>query len=106
MGYYTQYDIKISGISNSDEAERILQEYNLEDYDVLHHGTEIIANFNAKWYDWKKETVSVSKNYPQIFIEISATGEEAGDIWKARARNGICEVVNAKIVFDDFKVVI
>jgi hypothetical protein len=106
MGYYTQYDVNISGIDNANQAVKIAQEYELDDYDVSGDGTKVSANFNTKWYGWKEESIALSRNYPRILIEINGEGEESGDIWKARIRNGVCEIINAKIVFDDFKVVI
>jgi hypothetical protein len=106
MGYYTQYDVKISGIDNANQAVKIAQEYELDDYDVSGNGKNVSANFNTKWYGWYEESVALSRNYPRILIEIEGDGEDCGDLWKARIRNGVCEIIKAKIVFDDFKVVI
>lgn len=103
MGYYTKYDIKITGIDNANQAVKIAQEYDLEQYDVSYDGTTLTAFYEGKWYNWEKESVSLSRNYPRILIEIEGEGEDRDDIWKARIRNGDCETVSAKIVFEDFK---
>jgi hypothetical protein len=103
MGYYTNYDVKITGIDNANQAVKIAREYELEHYDISPIGTEITASFESKWYDWQKDSVALSRNYPQILIEINGLGEDHDDIWKARIRNGDCETVSANIVYEDFK---
>jgi len=103
MGYYTDYNITVTGIDNANQAVKIAKEYDLWDFDISDDGKILTSYMNAKWYDWKDESISLSKNYPRILIEISGEGESNDDIWKARIRNGECEVVYAKIVFDDFK---
>jgi len=106
MGYYTHYDVKITGIDNENQAVKIVQEYDLAQdycYIISPIGTEITASFESKWCDWEKDGVALSRNYPQILIEISGLGEDRDDIWKARIRNGDCETVSAKIVYEDFK---
>jgi len=105
MGYYTDYNITIAGIDNANQAVKIAREYDLENFDVSNDGTVLSAQYNGKWYSWKEDSVRLSLNYPRILIEIKGEGEESGDIWKARIRSGNFELVNAKIVFDDFKVI-
>jgi hypothetical protein len=103
MGYYTKFNIKITNIDNANQAVKIAKEYELYDYDVSGDGTVLSAFYEGKWYDWKEESIALTRSYPQIFIEIHGEGEENDDIWKARIRNGECERVEAKIVFDEFK---
>lgn len=103
MGYYTKYDVKITGIDNANQAVKIARDYDLVDYDVSDTGTVLNAFYEGKWYNWEKESVALTRNYPRILIEIHGEGEENDDIWKARVRNGECERVEAKIVFDEFK---
>jgi hypothetical protein len=103
MGYYTKYNIKITGIDNANQAVKIARDYDLVDYVVSDTGTVLIAFYEGKWYVWEKESVALTRNYPRILIKIYGEGEESGDIWKARIRNGECERVEAKIVFDEFK---
>jgi len=104
MGYYTDYNITITGIDNASQALKIAKEY-IDYFDISNDGTVLSANFNEKWYSWKEDSVRLSLNYPRILIEIKGEGEESGDIWKARIRSGNFEIVQAKIVFDDFKVI-
>ena len=105
MGYYTKFDIKITGIDNANQAVQIAKEYDLQDYKISNYETSLTAFYDGKWYDWVKDSVALTQNYPRILIEIHGEGEESEDIWKARIRNGECEIVQAKIVFDDFKVI-
>jgi hypothetical protein len=106
MGYYTNFDITITGIDGTDQALKIAKEYDLHDYDLSDNGQTLTYSSEDKWYAWKEDSVNLSRNYPRILIEIYGEGEENDDIWKARIRNGVAEIVYAKIVFDDFKVVI
>jgi hypothetical protein len=106
MGYYTDFEITVTGIDNVNQAVKISNDYMLYDYDVSGDGKTLTSYTNEKWYGWKEESIALSKKYPRILIEINGTGEESEDIWKARVRNGECEVIKAKIVFDDFKIVI
>jgi hypothetical protein len=102
MGYYTNYNVKITGIDNANQAVKIAREYDLEQYDVSPIGTEVTASFESKWYNWQNDSVTLSRSYPRILIEIEGEGEDRDDIWKARIRNGDCETVSAKIVFEEF----
>jgi hypothetical protein len=106
VGYHTNFDITITGIDNANQAVKIAKGYDLCDYDVSDDGKTLTCNTHGKWYAWEEDSVKLSKNYPRILIEISGEGENNDDIWKARIRNGQSEVIKAKIVFDDFKVVI
>jgi hypothetical protein len=106
MGYYTNFDITITGIDGGDQAVKIAKEYDLYDFSLSDDGKTLTSYMNTKWYAWKEDSVNLSRNYPRILIEIYGEGEENDDIWKARIRNGVAETVNAKIVFDDFKAVI
>lgn len=101
MGYYTKYDIKITGFDDVNQAVKIAKEYDLRDYDISY--TELTAFYEGKWYEWESESINITRNYPNILIEIYGEGEESGDIWKARVRDGQCERIKGKIIFDDFK---
>ena len=48
---------------------------------------------NAKWYENKTDCIKFSKEYPHITIDVHGRGEESGDVWKARYRNGDFETV-------------
>lgn len=107
MGYYADYSITVSGADNANQLIKIVKELDdgyLSDCGFSDDGTSAEFELNhTKWYGWKEECIRVSKIYPRITIDIDGKGEENGDLWKARVRKGECEVVEARIVFDDFK---
>jgi hypothetical protein len=103
MGYYTDYDFKITGIDNESQADKIIEDLQLLNCETSDDGTELTSHVHDKWYYWKEDVIAVSKVYPRVLFEIQGNGEENGDIWKARIRNGIAEVIHGKIIFDEFK---
>lgn len=106
MGYYTKYDISIHNLNNVDEGIKMLDELKLSMYfeaDVNNKHSVKCDPFDDKWYEWEYDCKRVGKKYPHAIIEIEGVGEEPGDHWKARVRNGETELIRAKIVFDNFK---
>lgn len=114
MGYYTNFDVEITGFQNEEESEFFeFKEIHKKDaslHFIKYSGTSVILpysiSFNLhqyKWYDWEKDLVNVSKRWPHLMFDINGEGEEATDLWRARIRNGESEIVRAKIVFPEFE---
>lgn len=106
MGYYTRYAVKISGADDENQTMQILEALELhrehrKDFSADCTEVEVLTE-PQKWYTWERECIYVSRVYPKITIDVYGEGEESGDIWKARVRNGESEYVKAKIVFDPF----
>ena len=114
MGYYTNYDVEITGFKNEEEAEFFefkeihKKEGSLNFIKGSGH-VDVQQNrvyFNLhqiKWYDWEKDLIGVSKRWTHLLFDIDGEGEEFPDVWKARVRNGESEIVQAKIVFPEFE---
>lgn len=89
MGYYTDYEVTVTGPSEAlkefeeaaDAGETTLDDV---EYSYMLKGME----FNAKWYHYDRDMLSVSKRFPELLFVIEANGEESGDIWRAYFRNG------------------
>ena len=83
MGYYTVYSLtKIKGKS--------------EDFDALNEdlrelGIDLDSDCNLKWYDHETDLENLTKKYPDLVVELEGDGEDVGDYWKKRFKNGICE---------------
>lgn len=105
MGYYTHYNIRISGADNANQMVKIAKELDLRDYDTFSDGTALTTSFEDKWYDCEDDFKRVSKTYPRVLFEVDGKGEDSDDQWRARFRDGVSEIIRAKIVFDDFKIV-
>lgn len=105
MGYYTNYKVKISGADNANQMIKIADDLTLQGYDISDDGTMLTIEFDDKWYSWKEDFERVSKTYPRVLFEVNGKGEDAEDNWRARIRDGVSEVIQAKIIFDEFKTV-
>jgi hypothetical protein len=107
MGYYTHYSIRITGADNADQMTEIAEKLDLpeEGYKISEEGAKLSTDFEDKWYGWKEQFLRISRAYPRVLFEVNGEGEKNDDLWKARIRNGEAEVIHAKIVFDEFKII-
>lgn len=105
MGYYTNYNIKISGADNVNQMVKIASDLSFQGYKISGSGKELYIEFEDKWLKWKEDFQKVSKDFPRVLFEVNGKGEDNEDMWRARFRDGVCEIIRAKIVFDDFKIV-
>lgn len=117
MGYYTNFDVEITGFQNEEESEFFeFKEIHKKDaslHFIKYSGYSVnlvilphSISFNLhqyKWYDWEKDLVNVSKRWPHLMFDINGEGEEATDLWRARIRNGESEIARVKIVFPEFE---
>ena len=67
-----------------------------EDFDALNEdlrelGIDLDSDCNLKWYDHETDLENLTKKYPDLVIELEGDGEDVGDYWKKRFKNGICE---------------
>lgn len=107
MGYYTKYTVHIETTADIDKVYDKLVDisgYDFDSYDSIFID-DVLYNtlfVEGKWYDWEKDMVKLSKEFPNTLFYVEGEGEENGDLWKARVFNGVCHVVNAEIVYPDF----
>lgn len=111
MGYYTDFDIEAKPFETEEFAEFF--EFKLKkasDYPFEVNIGGFDGNFHvdarldsAKFYDYADVFRELSKEFPGVTIEIEGEGEENGDLWKHRFRNGNQEKVSAEFTFPDFK---
>lgn len=115
MGYYTDFEITVTGLESEDQAEFFEFKFNKAinySFDTLgiakddQDSTKYKATFEireAKWYSCEEDLTKLSSSFPDTTIDVEGKGEEQGDQWKARFRNGEFERVNAQITYPDFK---
>jgi len=119
MRYSTDYKVDAGPFENEDAAEffefkakKAIDEAIEVDIGLIHgskHTGRYFVKFevnDAKWYDWEKDLRGLSTAFPDVTIDAVGHGEETGDIWKARIRNGESEIVEAVMSFPDFKVLV
>ena len=63
----------------------------------------VFALGNIEWSNWVSDVNEISKLFPKITIEVERSGEDTFDLERLRSRAGFSEVVQAVIVFPDFK---
>ena len=97
MGYYTDYEIE-SDI-NPKELAYGLKDISGHSYYV--NGNSICSD-DIKWYNWEKDMITLSHKYPNATFIVMGIGEENGDYWKARIKNGKVDKVRGEIVYPPF----
>jgi hypothetical protein len=111
MGYYTTYKLIATGFRDQAESELFAENlYVLSEYDARAWTAHIVHQkftgvmSQVKWYYHRAHVVQLSIQFPSVTIDLHGVGEEYGDEWRLRARNGQTERVQARTVFDDFKI--
>lgn len=86
MGYYTDFTVRIvegaGDIGAVARAINLTSSYHVEVYD------NTARIFEAKWYDCPTDMLAVSKEFPDLLLEVEGSGEQYPDIWAQRFRNG------------------
>lgn len=108
MGYYTNFDLTVSGFKEKEHKEyfefKLYKRNEFWTTQWVDQGDSLTKYLDsAKWYSWRKDLEDFSKEFPKLLFEVEGEGEESGDIWKARIKNGKVEIVKAEIVFPEFK---
>ncbi len=111
MSYYTNYEVSVTGFKDFKEAYTALQEFK----EIVVHGIydETLCDnefefsiSEASWYDNEDDCLRFSKKYPNTTITVHGDGEENGDIWKARYRNGEFERIKLEVVLPPFQTLV
>lgn len=101
MNYYTSYKLEIRDEITFAKAEEILENLNkkigweifileAEDEDI--NPSEIdywdVYTIDATWYDWGKDMLELSKEFPDVLFGLEGRGEERRDWWYALFKDG------------------
>lgn len=113
MGYYTYYDLSVRNdneISLDKQREaslHLLKAFNWENdnYYINRITTTFfpfdwVSDDSMKWYDWERDMIELSKEFPEIEFVLYGEGEERKDIWRAFIKNGDCIYQAAHIYYD------
>lgn len=111
MGYMTDYEVEAGPFETEEAAEFF--EFKAQKTIGYSIDVSISPSMNgryfvtfelndAKWYNWGNDLEALSRAFPNITIDVEGDGEETGDQWKARFRNGSYEKVEAIVTFPDF----
>ena len=108
MGYYTNFEVEITGFKDKEELDlfefkRIYKSGKFYKEYFRVNGDEITAYLDSfKWYEWEKDILQLLEGYPHLTCIIHGEREEYPDIWKAKIKDGKCQKVKAEITFPPF----
>lgn len=94
MGYTTYFQIKT--IPHNEEAVEHLK-------DVSGYGYWDSDSLSAKWYSYEEDTITASKQYPEVLYCVTGEGEERDDNWIFYAKAGEWERCLGTIVYEKSK---
>lgn len=105
MGYETRFGIEWTLNSPPEIVEiagQIFKEFREEkelDYIFDEDG---FANDTAKWYEHEEDIRELSRLCPEAVFVLYGEGEEAGDIWYKYFKNGLMQMCEAQITYEDY----
>ena len=112
MGYYTTFKLNAAEFKDRDQAEffefKLIKEsqytgWDTKIYPVNENGYEVSGTLtDAKWYNHEEALIRLSNQFTDVLIEVEAVGEEHGDHWLMRVRNGKSKRVKAQVTFPEF----
>lgn len=106
MGYYTDYELTATTrkggaplsndvISKLNDAVKQLNIFESTDVDGASWYT------NAKWYDYENDMADLSKEFPDVFFELSGHGEDSEDVWIEYFCGGRFQYCQGRVVYDE-----
>ena len=64
--------------------------------------TNLGGHYYGRWYEWEVDLANLSSEFPEIFITVDGSGEDAYDWWRAYVKDGSIQVTHAKIVYEEY----
>jgi len=114
MGYYTKFDLEISGtgerwVTGVDaKGEKIKVNIGIDKDEVTRELVDLSGydslfdDDTHKWYEYDENMLEISRRYPDLLFILSGEGEESGDLWRNYYKNGKCQRELAKIEYGKF----
>jgi hypothetical protein len=101
MGYYTRFELSISGQGPIYERLRdgadglTFGEYDIKISRLINGDCDTM-----KWYGYNDDMLELSRDWPNVLFELTGEGEESGDLWRAFYRNGKFVKVEGVVAYD------
>ena len=102
MGYYTDYELRISTQAECDISELGVNLSALLDKVTGYEWDGGLELSEVKWYNYDEDMIKISKQLPQILFTLEGDGEEHGDQWVTYYQNGKKQHVRANVTFEPF----
>ena len=102
MGYNTYYIVEIKDIPPKC-MENICSELDSFLDDIWENSSIFVGgSYYGKWYNWEKDLLNLSSEYPEIFITVDGDGEARDDFWRAFIKDGAIQYSCGHIVYDEY----
>ena len=102
MGYNTYYTVEINDIPPKC-MENIYSKIDSFLEDIWESSDTFIGgSYYGRWYDWDRDLINLSSEYPEIFIVVDGDGEERDDFWRAFIKDGAIQYSGGHIVYDEY----
>ena len=99
MGYYTSYNLSVSGGEELPIIAELRARYRNAEYVLDENGDTYDS---CKWYDHEEELIDFSKDHPDLLFTLNGEGEDSGDMWFKYFKNGKIQRCQANITFDEY----
>jgi hypothetical protein len=110
MGYYTKFEIEISGegdnwVTGVDRDGNVVEVNTGIDHDAVLQEITDLSGYHSlteepiKWYEYDENMREVSIKYPALLFTLHGEGEASDDLWCAYYQNGKCQRVDAEITY-------
>lgn len=103
MGYYTDFEITIEpSLYSYDEGEGFHEAFSRETGYTIDNDFRLLY---AKWYNYHKDMLALSTQYPDRVFTVDGIGEghgEGPDVWRRYYMNGKSQDANSRVVVDSF----
>lgn len=101
MGYYTNFEIKVTGTEDFDTIHSTIEQVSDYSFDENPRTKSMSSCDTYKWYGWQDNMKEVSRKFPNSLFIVDGIGEEEGDIWRCYFRRGKMDYIEAEIGFRD-----
>jgi hypothetical protein len=107
MGYYTTFELTATNFKDEAETQLCFDQLKSMSYSGWEQTDGCSVSFTAtlyevKWYEHEADMLRLSTQFPNVLFELEGVGEEPGDQWRMRVRNGKNSRVKAQIIFPEF----
>jgi hypothetical protein len=112
MGYYTRFEIEISGTGPrsatgvTEPGVKIRVNAGLNPADIIKEITALAGDVfdgdTHKWYHYPEHMKTISRRHPALLFTLSGVGEEHGDFWREYHLGGKSQKAAGAITYADY----
>lgn len=88
MGYYTYFTCTTDATEKQNEAMYEWAMLNIKDITYALPDFEGGCGQDSKWYDYERDMVNLSSQFPDVTFTLNGEGEESLDVWTEKYKGG------------------